>query len=375
MRWSPSAAGRPRCRGLTAELNVVYTPMHGVAGPLMLRAIGRRASRRRTWWRRRRSPTRTSRPSRFPIRRSRAPWTWRWPTRGGSAPTWCWPATRTGTGWPWPCPIRRGGGWRVLTGDQVGALLGASLLERTAGGMGRDEGEAAPRARLVASTVVSSTLLSKIAAAAGVRYAETLTGFKWIARAADGMPGTRFVFGYEEALGYAVGDVVRDKDGIGAALAMLGLAEMAKAQGRSVLGVYDDLETGARRAPDLPADPADGRPGARHEPAQVGAADRPRRPAGDRPGRPRRRCARPGRARLPRADVLIFRLPGARVVLRPERHRAEDQVLHRDHRAARGPIAGGRPRGRGRAPGSAADRPRGDAGGRLTGAAAPFTSE
>ena len=126
-------------------------------------------------------------------------------------------------------------GWRMLTGDQVGALLGASLLERTAG-------QEAPEARLVASTVVSSTLLAKIAAAAGVRYAETLTGFKWIARAADGVPGARFVFGYEEALGYAVGDVVRDKDGFGAALAMLRLAEGAKSAGRSVLDFYDDLE-------------------------------------------------------------------------------------------------------------------------------------
>ena len=95
----------------------------------------------------------------------------------------------------------------------------------------------------MASTVVSSTLLSKIAAAAGARYAETLTGFKWIVRAADGVPGTRFVFGYEEALGYAVGDVVRDKDGIGAALAMLALAAEAKAAGRSVLDRYDALET------------------------------------------------------------------------------------------------------------------------------------
>src|SRR5206468_1963793 len=128
-----------------------------------------------------------------------------------------------------------GDGWRVLTGDQVGALLGASLLDRSAG-------QAAPEARLVASTVVSSTMLAKIAAAAGVRYAETLTGFKWIARAADGVPGARFVFGYEEALGYAVGDVVRDKDGFGAALAMLRLTAEARSRGRSVLDVYDELE-------------------------------------------------------------------------------------------------------------------------------------
>src|SRR4029077_20782554 len=177
----------------------------------------------------------------------RAPWIWRWPTRAGSAPNWWWAATRTGTGSPPPrppkggrgggagAPVRGEAGWRVLPGDEVGALLGSSLLDRTAS-------QQAPEARLVASTVVSSTLQSKIAAAAHVQYAETLTGFKWIARAADGVPGARFVFGYEEALGYAVGDVVRDKDGFGAALAMLRLAEGAKASGRSVLDVYDDLE-------------------------------------------------------------------------------------------------------------------------------------
>ncbi|MGH3255218.1 MAG: phospho-sugar mutase [Streptosporangiaceae bacterium] len=200
------------------------------------------------------------------------------------------------------------GGWRVLTGDQLGALLGASLLERTAA-------DPAPQDRLVATTIVSSTLLSKIAAAAGARYAETLTGFKWITRAGDGMPGTRFLFGYEEALGYAVGDVVRDKDGIGAALAMLRLALEAGAVGRSVLDRYDELETAhgvhltsqvtlrttdqaqvMRRLRAAPPSALGGEPVSSMTDLGDGASDR---------------------GGLPPADVLIFRLPGARVVLRP----------------------------------------------------------
>jgi phosphomannomutase len=121
--------------------------------------------------------------------------------------------------------------WRQLSGDQLGALLGAYLLSGETGGE-----------RLVATTIVSSTLLPKIAAKAGARSRETLTGFKWIARAADGEPGARFVFGYEEALGYQVGQVVRDKDGIGAALAVLRLAATAKAADQSLISVYDCLE-------------------------------------------------------------------------------------------------------------------------------------
>ena len=58
-----------------------------------------------------------------------------------------------------------------------------------------------------------------------------------------GRPGSRFLFGYEEALGYAVGDVVRDKDGIGAALAVLGLAARERQAGRTLLDAYDALET------------------------------------------------------------------------------------------------------------------------------------
>jgi phosphomannomutase len=199
-----------------------------------------------------------------------------------------------------------GGAWRTLTGDQVGALLGASLLERTA----RDP---APEARLVASTIVSSTLLSKVAATAGARYAETLTGFKWIARAADGVPGARFVFGYEEALGYEVGDVVRDKDGIGAALAMLALATEAKAGGRSVLEVYDDLESahGVHLTSQLTLRTAD----------QAAVMSRLRAdPPAELGGQPVTELADLAVAPLagmPTADVLVFRLVGARVVIRP----------------------------------------------------------
>jgi phosphomannomutase len=135
--------------------------------------------------------------------------------------------------------IAEDGRWRVLNGDQVGALLADYLLaQASAAATGSTD---APRP-LVATTIASSTLLSKVAAKAGASYVETLTGFKWIARAADQVPGAAFVFGYEEAIGYAVGDVVRDKDGIGAALAFLRLATDAAGAGRSVLDLYDELE-------------------------------------------------------------------------------------------------------------------------------------
>jgi phosphomannomutase len=120
-------------------------------------------------------------------------------------------------------------GWRVLSGDQLGCLLGEFLISHSSGD------------RLVATTIVSSRLLSKIAAAHDVRYVETLTGFKWIARAADDVAGSRFLFGYEEALGYDVSDVVRDKDGISAALAFLALASEAAASGEPVVRLLDDL--------------------------------------------------------------------------------------------------------------------------------------
>lgn len=121
-------------------------------------------------------------------------------------------------------------GRRMLTGDELGGLLADWVLARTSG----------PRS--VATTIVSAGLLPKIAARYGVRCAETLTGFKWLVRAER--PGERQVFSYEEALGYCVGGdagrPVHDKDGIGAVLAAAALAAEAKGRGRTVLDLVDD---------------------------------------------------------------------------------------------------------------------------------------
>jgi phosphomannomutase len=95
----------------------------------------------------------------------------------------------------------------------------------------------------VATTLVSSTLLSRMARDRGAVYAETLTGFKWIADAArkGEAAGQAFVFGYEEALGYTVGPLVRDKDGIGAAVRLADLARYWKGRGRTLLDRMDEI--------------------------------------------------------------------------------------------------------------------------------------
>ena len=123
-----------------------------------------------------------------------------------------------------------GPSWRTLTGDDVGALLADHVLT---GGSGNN--------RLVATTVVSSKMLESIATHHGVRHAETLTGFKWIVRPGLLDPSSDFVFGYEEAAGFAVSDIVRDKDGITAALAFAELAATEREAGRTVINRLHDL--------------------------------------------------------------------------------------------------------------------------------------
>ncbi len=120
------------------------------------------------------------------------------------------------------------GGWRMLRGDEVGALLGSHVL---ASGVATDSADA-----VFANSIVSSRLLAAMCRAAGVRHEETLTGFKWIGR----VPGLRY--GYEEALGYCVDPGhVRDKDGVSAALLVAELVATLKSEGRGLVDRLDDL--------------------------------------------------------------------------------------------------------------------------------------
>ncbi|WP_181771700.1 phospho-sugar mutase [Amycolatopsis pittospori] len=120
----------------------------------------------------------------------------------------------------------RDGSWRMLRGDETGVLLGWHVLSTV--------DKADP---LVATTIVSSSMLGDVAKEFGARYAETLTGFKWLVRAGEGL-----VFAYEEALGLCVNPgFVRDKDGISAAVLAAGLTASLLAAGRGPLDVLDEL--------------------------------------------------------------------------------------------------------------------------------------
>ncbi|ADP84116.1 phospho-sugar mutase [Pseudofrankia inefficax] len=202
-----------------------------------------------------------------------------------------------------PGPTRAGtaepGGARVLTGDELGLLLADEVLRTSPGP--------------VATTVVSATALGVLAARRGAPFSETLTGFKWIMRAAEDL-----AFGYEEALGYAVRpDLVRDKDGVTAAVAVARLAAAEAARGRTLLDRLDDLsrELGVTvtaqvslRVPDLAASTA--------LTSRLRAA--PPTTIGGLRVESIRDLLHPTDTGLPPSDVLIFTLAaGARTVVRP----------------------------------------------------------
>jgi phosphomannomutase len=122
-------------------------------------------------------------------------------------------------------------GYRRLTGDEIGLLLAEHLLSA---GVGDD--------RLVVSTVVSSSMLAKIASAHGVHHARTLPGIRWVLDAARRRPEQRLVFAYEEALGYVTSGAVHDKDGIVAAVRLLQLLGSLRRQGRTLEDALGDLD-------------------------------------------------------------------------------------------------------------------------------------
>ncbi len=140
---------------------------------------------------------------------------------------------------------------RLLTGNEVGVLLGHYTLT-----------QGTKRARPhVVTTIVSSAQLGDIARSLGAACDEVLTGFKWIANRAlerERSEGTQFIFGYEEALGYTVGTVTRDKDGIGAALVVADMAAWCQSRGTTVLGYLEEIQrrhglyVGAQRNVTLP---------------------------------------------------------------------------------------------------------------------------
>jgi phosphomannomutase len=137
-------------------------------------------------------------------------------------------ADRCAIGMPTPA------GWRMLSGDETGWLLGDFILSRT------EPGKLA--SSVVASTVVSSRMLAAIAAHWGARHVETLTGFKWLARADADLPSSTLIYAYEEAIGHCVDPAaVRDKDGISAAVLACDLVATLRQQGRTVLDALDDL--------------------------------------------------------------------------------------------------------------------------------------
>ncbi|MFK4144176.1 phospho-sugar mutase [Streptomyces sp. NPDC004065] len=193
--------------------------------------------------------------------------------------------------------VRDGADWRMLRGDEVGALLAAHLVARGATGT-------------FAESIVSSSLLGRIAERAKLPYVETLTGFKWIAR----VEGLRY--GYEEALGYCVDpDGVRDKDGITAALLITELASQLKEQGRTLLDLLDDLalEHGLHATDQLSV---------RVQDLSL-IADAMRRlrerPPAELAGLPviRSEDLSRGTESLPPTDGLRYTLEGARVIVRP----------------------------------------------------------
>ncbi|MEZ8155979.1 phospho-sugar mutase [Vibrio splendidus] len=144
--------------------------------------------------------------------------------------------------------------YKMLTGDQVGVLFAHYLLSKPH-----------TKNQLVGNSIVSSTLLEKVAQSHGATYFQTLTGFKWLANIGMQLENEQneFLFAYEEALGYTIGTQVRDKDGLSAIVVFAQLVEELKSQGRTVWdllaqisfehGVHTNAQRSIALDPDSPS--------------------------------------------------------------------------------------------------------------------------
>jgi phosphomannomutase len=322
-------ARRPRA---DRSLRIVYTPMHGTGDALVRRALSEAGFSRVTSVSEQQAPDGAFPTVAFPN-----------PEEPGAMDLAFATARRTGADLvlandpdadrlavALPDPSAPGG-WLQLSGNQVGVLLGHYLLTGRAPSLGTSSGQT-PRPRAVLASIVSSPMLGRIATTLGVHYEETLTGFKWIANRAMELEreGYEFVFGYEEALGYCVGSVVRDKDGISAAVAVAEIAAVLREEGRTL---RDELDLIARRwGTSASLQLSVTRKGAAGAAAVARMMDRlrtstPRHIGGDEVASRadyesltwtdmRSGATRP--LKLPRSNVLTFELTsGARIIARP----------------------------------------------------------
>jgi phosphomannomutase len=224
------AAARPKVEG--PDLPIVYTPLHGVAGELVHRAL-----REGGYEHVHTVPSQAEPDGNFPTVRFPNP------EEPGAMDAALELAAEVDAeliiandpdGDRLAAAVPDGaGGFRMLTGNQIGVLLTDHLLR----------GSDVDRPMVIAS-IVSSPMFAEVARSYGAHAEWTLTGFKWICAAARDLEKAEartFVYGFEEALGSSVGTVVRDKDGIGAAVAFADLARSLKAEGRTILDRLDEL--------------------------------------------------------------------------------------------------------------------------------------
>lgn len=228
--WEEVSASRSREKG--SDLEIVYTPLHGVGRDAMLEIMNRAGHTAVHAVPRQEEPDGTFPTVAFPN-----------PEEPGALDLAMEMANAIGADLVLAndpdadrlaalVPVM--GEWRPLSGNEIGVLLADYILDHDRG----------PESAIVASSIVSSPMLTDIATAYGAHHEQTLTGFKWIVKAGlalEAETGGRFVFGYEEALGYTVGTTVRDKDGISAGVIFADMTADARDTGQSVIERLESL--------------------------------------------------------------------------------------------------------------------------------------